>query len=193
MKKFDIIDEKLKIIVKEYQLKGGDDTFATIVDISKPLINYSIKAMKYPSKITKKELQQECMVALYQSIISYDTSHSGKITNYIITAMKNAMIQYIRNEQNIIHISNNRLTVNSKIRKFISDYENSFGITPDENVIIDGLSDKNITLQDIVEYYNTMYMNTYDDIYEKEYATIDDYNEEEDDEDSIKKYLPNFY
>lgn len=171
--------DKIKALIQEYQEKGGDDVFCKLVKETKVLRQYAINKIQRPASITNKELEQECNIALYKVATLYDTTKDGKVTNYIINAMERAMIHYIRNEQNIIYISNNRHYKNATIRKFIAEYVSEYGEMPTDNIILAALKDKNIYESDVFEYHKTSLMSNYTEISQIEYATEDVFEEEE--------------
>ena len=189
MKKVIENKEKIKALIQEYQEKGGDDVFCKLIKETKVLRQYAINKIQRPKSITNRELEQECNIALYKVATLYDTTKDGKVTNYIINAMERAMIHYIRNEQNIIYISNNRHYKNATIRKFIAEYMSEYGETPADDIILATLKDKHIYEADVFEYHKTSAMGTYTNIDDIEYAVEDTFEEEEEEQQELAKEL----
>ena len=53
------------------------------------------------------------------------------------------MIRFVRTEQNIIHIPNNRLNANALIRTVINNYEKVNGEPPGDDLLLERIREKN--------------------------------------------------
>lgn len=176
--------ENIKELIKKYQENNNEDVFNELLKETRALRQYSINKIQKQSSITKQELEQECDIALYKAALAYDTQQNGKVTNYIINAMTRAMIRFVRTEQSIIHIPNNRLNANALIRTVINNYEKINGEPPDDDLLLEKIreKDKTMTINDIKEYYKTNLMGNQVSIDDIEYelpniSNIDDERE----------------
>ena len=124
MKKQRDINSEIKEMLKNYNLQkeiknkdGTDKAFKDIMDLTKPLILYSINQMVYKPPITKEDLEEVCWIRLWEIIDKYKESETILFSNYLVRDLKFTMINYIRNEQNMITIPHNIIETNAKINK----------------------------------------------------------------------------
>ena len=91
------INEELKNYINDI-----DGNFPEILKLCEPVIKKVISEMAYPSSITYEDLYQELSIKLYE-VLNKDKDISNFV-NYFTTCAKNRVIEYIGDNQFVVHI-----------------------------------------------------------------------------------------
>ena len=89
---------------------------------NKNMIHHVInKYFSHTDKVTKEDLYQEGMIALYNCINQYDISKNTMFSTYIYQSIYHNLINYSKHNY-LISIPENKITIVQKYNKYVSDY-----------------------------------------------------------------------
>jgi RNA polymerase sigma factor (sigma-70 family) len=164
MEKKNNINENIAALIIKFKAASNKDiqnkAFCEILKLCEPIIKMVIRKLKYKPPITFEELEHEAEVTLFKLLKKYEVKENGpKFSNYAATYIENSLINYIRKTQNILYISKNQFEKNSKIKKFINEYEIEHDAMPSDDEI---MKETGMSKNDILNYRETINNEYYD-------------------------------
>lgn len=134
-----------------------------IVSKYKHIVKYLIKKFHYLHADIQEDLIQVAYVGLIQAIIRYDShriTQSGFVS-FAVPTILGEMRRYMRDKSSNVKIPRRMQEYRAQIYKFVYEYENKHGISPDINTISESLSmPYDLVIDTIVKHDHISYMNS---------------------------------